>query len=373
MFFQRTFLGALLLLAIPRGVLSRRGHDSDIDSDTSSSSDSTSDTSSSSDDTTTSTSSGSGYTCPGPPELDYYLIGPTHYQTYQDTFEASDYDGVYYIGEATFNYKLDVPPVPTTTYFVYTPKATCPAGWQSLRMRALAWVAPKTPEPAGPKNPITIAFQALPNVADSYSRCSKVDRVGFSTTVDWSKRNTTGDTSFEAIDSVKLDIRPTAGNDNMVDFDGVYDISAWKDRPKDFNDPTLFQHGQLRRESLILPAGTCSGSSGREKLDLGYPSGAIINGSLTNETIQLNVSGFVVAWFRDDNEEHATTNVTYNIVFTGAYDAANSSRLLVTGAASSNESLVSFQAPPEGSGTVTGASWKLAVISLVASIGLALV
>ncbi|KAJ5514788.1 hypothetical protein N7463_004340 [Penicillium fimorum] len=371
MFFHRTFLAALLFLAIPKGVLSRRGHDSDSESDTSSSSDSTSDSDSS--DTTTSTSPDSGYHCAGAPKLDYYLIGPNHYHTYQDTFEASDYDGVYYTGEATFNYKLDVPPVPTTTNFVYTPKATCPAGWQSLRMRAVAWVAPKTPGPDGPKNPIAIAFQALPNVADSYSTCSNVDIVGFSTTVDWSKTNRTGDTSFEAIDSVKLDIQPTAGNDNMVDFDGVYDISAWKDRPKDLSDPTLFQHGQLWKERLILPAGTCSGGSGREKLDLGYPSGAIINGSLTNETIRLNVSGSVVAWFRDDEEEHATTNVTYNIVFKGAYDAANSTRILVTGVESSNESLVSFQAPPKGSGSAIGASWNLAVISLVVSIGLTLV
>ncbi|OQE46844.1 hypothetical protein PENCOP_c001G02056 [Penicillium coprophilum] len=371
MFFQRTFLAALLLLAIPKGVLSRRGHDSDSESGTSSSSNS--DSTSDSDDTTTSTSSGSGYSCPSPPKIDYDLIGPGNYYRYQDIFEPSDYDGVFYTGEAIFKYKLDVPPVPTTTNFVYSPRATCPAGWQSLRMRAVAWVAPKAPTPNGPKNPITISFQALPNVADSYQSCSKVDILGFSTTVAWSTTNRTGHTSYEAIDSVKLDIQPTAGNDDMVDFDGVYDISAWKDRPKDFNDPTLFQHGQLRKQRLILPEGTCSGGSGREKLDLGYPTGAIINGSLTNETIHLNVSGFVVAWFRDHDEEHATTNVTYNIVFTGAYDAANSTRLLVTGAASTNESLVSFQAPPEGSGTVIGTSWNLAVISLVVSIGLALV
>lgn len=86
-----------------------------------------------------------------------------------------------------------------------------------------------------------------------------------------------------------------------------------------------------------------------------------INGSLTNQTIQLNVSGSAVGWFRDEGyKEHKTANVTYNIVFTGAYDAANSTRILVTGAASSNESLVSFQATPEVQGLSSGfpGTWR---------------
>ncbi|CAI7651691.1 unnamed protein product [Penicillium glandicola] len=334
MLLRHPFLAFLALLAVPTRVLSRKGGDgssSDSDSNSSSGSYGSSDSSDSSesDDSSSSTSSTSELNCIDSHRLDFDDLQPSHYDQYNreprrgHASAYSDLDGVFFKGEASLKYTIITPPNNLTEGdIVSSSLITCPVGRQSLRMLGAAWVAAKAPAPAGPVNPITLGFKAwesnirVSDIDYSYSVCENLDLIRLTTTVDWF----TG-TAVQAMDAVVLNITQAADNSNKILFDGVYDLKDRADSERDSLQPEHYDNAGLYDQMIALPDSLCSEQSKLGKILIGWPTGTHINGSMTNETLELNFSGATVAGFEHSYPTWPDTdtkvNVTFELTFAG--------------------------------------------------------
>ncbi|CAG8890620.1 unnamed protein product [Penicillium egyptiacum] len=389
MLLRHPFLTILALLAVPTRVLSRKGGDS-------SSSDSESDTSSSggssgssdpgdSEDTSSSTSTSSGgLHCSDTHRLDFDDLQPPHYYQYNraprrgHASAYSDWDGVFFKGEASLKYTIITPPNNLTEGDIASSSLiTCPFGTQSTRMLGAAWVGAKAPTPAGPVNPFTLGFKAwesnvrVSDIDYSYSVCEDLDLVQLTTTVDWYN----GGSIEKAMDAVALNITQAAGNSNKILFDGVYDLKDWADSERNSIQAAEYDNSGLRGQMISLPDSLCSEGRKLGKILIGWPTGTHINGSMTNETLELNFSGLTVAGFEHGSpfpDTDTKVNVTFEFTFTGSFDAANSSQVVLPGASSHNTSLISFERAT-GSATVASLSLHCVLMSLLVSLGVMVV
>ncbi|KAJ5143723.1 uncharacterized protein N7515_002510 [Penicillium bovifimosum] len=371
MLIRHPLLVALTLLAVPTGVLSRKGGGGDIDSDSSSSSPGGSGGSSDYDDSSDSSGSDDTYTpstpssvsCTDTHRLNLEDMQPDHYDKYNreprrgHASAYSEYDGVFFKGEASFTYTIE--PVPNkTTEMLSSSKVECPAGERTMRMLGAAWVAARAPEPAGLSNPITIGFKAwesnirLADIDYSYSVCDKVDVVRLSTTVDWIEND---EDEAKAMDAVELNITQAAGNSDMVEFDGVYDLKSWADSERDDGRPERYDNPGLSDQLIILPEGLCSDGNKLGEIITVWPTGTYFSGSMTNDTLELSMSGSTVTGFKERNRRTPDTkvNVTFEITFTGRLDAANSTQVVLTGASNDDASLFSFERATGGASAMT--------------------
>ncbi|CAG8099206.1 unnamed protein product [Penicillium salamii] len=395
MLLRHPLLAVLALLAAPSGVLSRGGghggSSGGSDSDSGSSSGGSSGGSSGDDsdsggsDTTSTSSDGLDLSCTDSHRLNFDDLQPSHYDQYNRNPRAghasaySEFDGIFFKGFASFKYTIDVLPVireEDDSYTLYDPD--CPVGQQTSRMLGVAWVAGKPPRPAGPKNPIAIGFKAwesnirLSDIDYSYSVCDDVDLMHFATTVDKfnpddKEEDDDDDTPLEAMDAVELNITQTPENPNKIQFDGVYDLKNWENSKRDY-DNERFDDPGLSDQMLYLPTGTCHESSEGLGQALMRWAGTRVNGSLTNDTLELNLSGVAVAAFpRQYSYNSSYANVTFDISFTGYLDFANSTQVILTGAASQNESLITFERASSATATNPGLSLYLVVFSLAVS------
>jgi hypothetical protein len=363
----RCFFSLLVLLCIPTGVFSRRGHgDSDTDSSSGSSgSDGDGDYSDSS--STGSTT----YYCQDTHFLSVGDITPTHYFNYTFIFGEPDayteWNGAYYQGEAFFDYEFrELPKNDTSTY--YSSYFGCPAGRQTIRMLGVAWIGPQTPTPTGLRNPFSLGFKAwetnkaVENITYSYSSCdSNVDLVHLGTTVDWREYGQTSkDDKNGALDAVLLNVTRAVGNENEIEFDGVYDVTSLK------SSQMIVKNDGLHVDQIHLPEEICSWNGDEGDIMIGWPTGTRVNGSLTNETLTLDVSGSVITKSGEDTTDEQV-NVTFQISFTGKYDAANSSQIANIG---QDQTLVNF-VKATGAGTRREIPWLLTVLTvfpLIASV-----
>lgn len=361
---SRILLSLLLLLLTPTGVLSRRGSGG-WGSDSDSSSDGDGDYSDSGD--SSSSSSGSSYTCTD----DYFLrvddLQPFHYENYTFIFgdpdAYTDWNGVYFQGESFFQYQIRDRP---TNYTYHG--ANCPTGTHSIRMLGMAWVGPKAPTPTYLQNPFTLGFKAwqsnndVSDITYSYSFCdTDVDLVHFSTTVDWREyASNTNDDTEGAIDSVVLNITQAADDSREVLFNGVYDVTSLS------SAQIIYSNDGIHDDQIHLPPQTCSLQG---EILIGIPTGTYLNGSMTNDTLKLDISGSTIAGFADlYGSSDARVNVTFHISFEGSYAAANSSQIVTVG--ESGRPLVSFD-KATGGGSVPVISWRLLAVSLVVAGGMA--
>lgn len=385
MLLRHPFLTILALLAVPAGVLSRKGGGDGSSSDSDSSGSSGSSDSSDSDDTSSSTSSSSGEThCFDTHLLNFDNLQPEHYYEYNQAPRRghasvkTDWDGVYYKGEAMLKYTIITPPNNSTEDdIVSSTLIECPVGRQSMRMLGVAWVGAKTPTPAGPVNPFTLGFKAwesnvrVSDIDYSYKSCEDPDLMQLTTTVDWFN-----ETSVEkAMDAVVFDVTQATDNSNKILFDGVYDLKDWADSERDHLEPALYDNTGLWREKISLPDGLCSERSNLGKIIFVWPTGTHINGSMTNETLELNFSGSTIAGFESRSRRQETdtkVNVTFEFTFTGSLDAANSSQVVLPGASSHNASLIAFETVT-GSATVISRSLYYVLLSLLVSLGVMVV
>lgn len=360
MLFHRQLLSFLVLLAIPAGVVSRRGH-SDSDSDSGSDSGDYSSSSSSS-------SSGSTSSCVENGLLTVSDIQPFHYWNYTFVFgdpdAYTDWNGIYFNGAASFDYEIHNLPKILSTH-----GASCPAGQQSIRMLGVAWVGPRTPYPTGLINPFSLGFKAwqsdepVSNITYSYKFCeADIDLVHLGTTVDWSEWNwRTQEDIHGSTDAVVLNLTQAAGNSHEILFDGVYDLTGLRE------SQMVSANDGVRDDQIVLPAQTCSLLG---EVLIGWPTGTYINGSMTNETLALDISGSTVAGFGElYGTSEAKVNVSFHISFTGSYDSANSSQVLNLG--QSGQSLVSFEKATEGAAASIVAPRFLMMVSLMMTSGMA--
>ncbi|KAI2688146.1 hypothetical protein DTO013E5_2791 [Penicillium roqueforti] len=379
MLLRRHFLTILALLAVPTRVLSRKGGDgssSDGDSGSSSGSSGSSD----SDDTSSSTPSSGGLNCFDTHRLDFDDLQPSHYDRYNreprrgHASAYSDWDGVFFKGSASFKYTIQTPPNNLTEGDIVSSSfITCPVGTQSMRMLGAAWVAAKAPTPAGPLNPITLGFKAwksnvrVSDIDYSYSVCEDLDLMRLTTTVDWYN-----ETSVEkAMDAVTLNVTQAADNINKILFDGVYDLKDWADSERSSMEPARYDNAGLSDQMISLPDSLCSEYSNLGKILIGWPTGTHINGSMTNETLELGFSGSTIAGFSHRYpwpDTDTKVNVTFEFTFAGSYDAANSSQVVLPGASSHNASLITFERAT-GSATATSLSLYSVLLSLLVSVG----
>ncbi|OOQ88227.1 hypothetical protein PEBR_14378 [Penicillium brasilianum] len=316
------------ILSIPAGVVSRRGNgDSSSDSGISSESDDSS-------------SSDGTYVCSDDHTLTTAGLQPSYYSNYTivagDPGAYTDWNGLFFQGEAVFDYVIR--DLPTNNTYHGT---NCPKDRQSIRMLGIAWVGPRTPTPSDLHNPFTLGFQAwqsdssLANITYSYSSCdTDVNLVHLKTTVDWREyvQKTNRDVQG-AIDAVVLNVTQASNDNHEVQFAGVYDVSSLK------SAQTIFASDGTHDDQIHIPAETCSMMG---DILIGWPSGTLINGTMTNNTLNLSISGTTIAGFGDLYGSHdEQVNVTFSIAFTGTYDLANSSQVLHVGV--SDQSLVSFE------------------------------
>ncbi|KUL86133.1 hypothetical protein ZTR_07735 [Talaromyces verruculosus] len=345
-------------LSIPAGVLSRKG-DSGSSSNSGSSSDSNNDDSSSS-------SSGGTDTCIDDHKLSTSGLQPSYYLNYTmvagDPGAYTDWNGVYFEGEASFEYVIhDLP----TNYTYYG--TNCPKDHRSIRMLGLVWVGPRTPTPPDLQNPFTLGFQAwqsdysVANITYSYSYCdTDVNLVHLKTAVDWREYDSATNRNVEgAIDAVVLNITQASNDSHEVQFDGVYDVSSLTSAQK------IFSSDGVHEDQIHLPAETCSMKG---EILIGWPTGTWINGTMTNDTLTLSISGTTIAGFGDLNgSDDEEVNVTFSITFTGIYDSANSSQVLDVG--ETNQALVTFEKATDGAVAWAFPRWLL-IWSLVLASGL---
>jgi hypothetical protein len=235
-------------------------------------------------------------------------------------------------------------------------------------MLGIAWVGPRTPTPSDLHNPFTLGFQAwqsassIANITYSYSSCdTDVNLVHLKTTVDWREYDHETNRDVEgAIDAVVLNVTQARNDNHEVQFAGVYDVSSLR------SGQTIFASDGTHDDQIHIPAETCSMMG---DILIGWPSGTMINGTMTNDTLILSISGTTIAGFGDlDGSHDEQVNVTFSIAFTGTYDSANSSQALLVGA--SNQSLVSFEKATGGA-----VAWafprRLLALSLVMATGIA--
>lgn len=387
MLLRHPFLTILALLAVPTRVLSRKGVDgSSSDSDSSSSSGSSgSSDSSDSDDTSSSTTSSTGEVhCFDTHRLDFDDLQPSHYYGYNQAprhghaSAVTDWDGVFFKGAASLKYTIITPPNNLTEDdIVSSTLITCPVGRQSMRMLGVAWVGAKTPTPAGPVNPFTLGFKAwesnvrVSDIDYSYNVCEDLDLIHLTTTVDWYN-----ETSVEkAMDAVAFNITQAADNSNKILFDGVYDLKDWADSERSYLQPARYDNTGLWNQMISLPDSICSEKGKLGKILFVWPTGTHVNGSLTNETLELNFSGSTLAGFehryaRPDTD--TKVNVTFEFTFTGSLDAANSTQVVLPGASSHNASLVTFERAT-GTATVTSLPLYYVLLSLLVNVGMMVV
>ncbi|KAJ5484435.1 hypothetical protein N7453_012389 [Penicillium expansum] len=391
MLLRYPFLTVLALLAIPERVLSRKGGDGssgDSDSSSSSGSSGSSDSSDSggSDDTSSSTSSSSGEThCFDTHRLDFEDLQPPHYYKYNKAPRhghasvKTDWDGVFFKGEANMKYTIITPPNNLTEGdIVSSSLIECPVGRQSMRMLGVAWVGPKTPTPAGPINPFTLGFKAwksnvrVSDIDYSYSVCEDPDLMLLTTTVDLYNETSV----VKAMDAVAFNITQAADNSNKILFDGVYDLKDWADSERSYLQPARYDNTGLWDQIISLPDSLCSERRNLGKILFVWPTGTHFNGSMTNETLELNFSGSTLAGFERSYPSWPDTdtkvNVTFEFTFTGSFDAANSTQVVLTGASSNNASLVDFEIVT-GSATMTSLSLYYVLLSLLVSLGMMVV
>ncbi|KAJ5734665.1 hypothetical protein N7533_013068 [Penicillium manginii] len=335
-------------LSIPARVLSRRGSsDSSSDSGTSSDNDSS--------------SRGGTYVCSDDHKLTTTGLQPSYYSNYTivagDPGAYTDWNGLYFQGEASFDYVIR--DLPTNNTYLGT---NCPKDHRTIRMLGIAWVGPRTPTPSDLHNPFTLGFQAwqsdnsVANITYSYSSCdTDVNLVQLKTTVDWSEYvHETNRDIKGAIDAVVLNVTRAGDNNHEVQFEGVYDVSSLR------SAQTIIASDGTHKDQIHIPAKTCSMMG---DILIGWPSGTIINGTMTNNTLTLSISGTTIAGFGDlDGSHDEQVNVTFNIAFTGTYDSANSSQVVQVGA--SNQSLVSFEKATGDAIAWASPRWLL-ILSLV--------
>ncbi|OGM49467.1 hypothetical protein ABOM_001715 [Aspergillus bombycis] len=341
----------LLLVAIfDGGVVARRGgggdHDSDSDGD--SSSDGNNDSGSGgSDGSSGSSGCGSGGTSNA---LGTTYLVPRHAWnwTSQSGAYATDsptvYDGSYFQGEGYLSYNM-------------TTGAQCQIT-KELRLLGYAWIGPQPPYPTGPENPFIIGFKAWEStkaVSDIHSSYTQIK---------WEGDSCSSQPDLFRIVTTKGSGSRTGAADTMVmevsTSPAAADVVGFNATTVTDSDPGISDSDGLFR----LRAQSCA----PHDTDMHWPATTVMQGSVSNTTLELKFSGSVdqnSSQYQSYTGSNEDLKVNFTLTFSGQFDSVNSTHAL--NVQQSNQSLA--WVPNHAANIVFGA-WGYI---LVATIGIHMV
>ncbi|KAI9041894.1 uncharacterized protein KD926_006440 [Aspergillus affinis] len=307
------FLARLLLLLaiLDKGVLARRGggdHDSDSDEDSSSEDGSSSGGSDGSGDSSSTSSCGNQVHSNA---LSNTYLVPSYAANWTSQGGAraapnpTIYDGSFFQGEAHLSYNLRT-------------GSRCQLS-KELRLLGYAWIGPQPPYPKGAENPFLIGFKAWKSdkaVSEIHSSYSDIKWEGDSCSSEPDLfRITTSTSSINrdgTWDIMTLDVSPSSNTLDAVHLNAttVHELEVSK-------YDGLFR---LRAEKCLL-----------DDTDMHWADTTIMEGSVTNTTMELKFSGLV-----DMNStsydlylgRDKDVKANFTITFTGQFDSANSTHAL---------------------------------------------
>ncbi|KAJ6789508.1 hypothetical protein PWT90_07168 [Aphanocladium album] len=318
----KLFLSCLLALTLP-GASARKGGGGGGDGDGnsnndshgggsgggSSSGDSSSGGSSSGGSSSGGSSSGDeGCGIPSPPPVWKWDLLPFHAQNNTGMKGVGlGYGGSFFKGEASLKYSVTAGE---------TAERCSLGNVQSTHMLGYAWIGPQPSYPTGPANSIIVGFkawetdQSLDKIGDSYwyikkdEFCpKKPDLFRVTTThgwIDFVERTT------RAADFMNMGITESVGNAGQALFNATLkDDLGFK--------PT--SDGLL----LSVPKWPCSAA---RNYNFRLPDQLVMNGSFTNTTLLLTLSGRGNATSSKNRDAEVTAE--FEVTFTGVFDAANS-------------------------------------------------
>ncbi|KAE8153600.1 hypothetical protein BDV25DRAFT_149146 [Aspergillus avenaceus] len=304
------FAWILLLLAILDGGVARRGggdHDSDSDS-SGGSGDGDSDSGGGSSDNSGSSRCGSETASSA---LGTTYLVPRHAWnwTSQSGAYATDsptiYDGSYFQGEGYLSYNMSGTQCQRT---------------KQLRLLGYAWVGPRPPYPIGPENPFIIGFKA-------WESSNAVSEIHTSyTQIKWE-----GDSCVSQPDLFRIIItRGSASRDAAFDTMALNVSSSLSGDAVDFNATTVTDPdpGTSDSDGLFrLRAASCAS----RELDMHWPDTTVMQGSVTNTTLELSFSGSVdmnSTQYQSYGNRDEDLKVNFTVTFSGHFDGVNSTHAL---------------------------------------------
>ncbi|KAE8339489.1 hypothetical protein BDV24DRAFT_135688 [Aspergillus arachidicola] len=335
---SQPFLTQLLLLftIFGSGSLARRGGGGDNDSDNDSDGDSSGGSGSSSG------SSGCGTT--NNLLTTTYVVPNNAWNWTSQGSRSADasptiYDGSYFQGEGYISYNI-------------TGGSRCRDANGKLRILGYAWVGPQPPYPTGPLNPFIVGFKAwesdkpVNEIHTSYnpikwtenSVCPmEPDLVRIATTRGWI--DLTAHTSG-ASDVMIMNVSMDTTKSPAVRFNATT-----------ASDPKPAIDGG---EGLIrLPGRTCSSYG----ISTGWPSTTILNGSVTNTTLDLRFvgSGNTSSDYKNYRGTEDELHIEFSVTFSGQLDSINSTKVL--NIQSGNQTLT--WVPNDGVRVLSGRWWYM--------------
>lgn len=303
-----------LLSTFHTGVLARRGggdYDGDSDSNSGDGIGSSGDEGGSdgSDDSST---SGCGSQLPSSALSSTYLV-PSHARNWTSQGGAraapspTIYDGSFFQGEAYLSYNITAGP--------YCQKL------RRLRLLGYAWIGPQPPYPKGPTNPFIIGFKAwqsdanVSNIHSSYSQ------------IKWEGDTCASEPDLFRITTTRGSVSRTNASNTMVldvssesiTSDAVHFNASTVQSPS----PRLSQYDGLFR----LRAGSCL----QHDTDFFWPEKTIMEGSVSNTTMELKFSGSVnmnSTQYQHYLGREEDFKMTFTVKFTGQLDSPNSTHAL---------------------------------------------
>ncbi|KAE8404792.1 hypothetical protein BDV37DRAFT_293682 [Aspergillus pseudonomiae] len=300
----------LLLLAIFSGnALARRGGGGDSDSD-----------SDSGDDSSGGSGGGSGSPkCENTNNLlsTVYLVpGNAWNWTSQGSRKTdaspTEYDGSYFQGEGQLSYNI-------------TGGSRCPGANGELRLLGYAWVGPQPPYPTGPLNPFIVGFKAwesdapVSEIHTSYkpikltedSVCpGDPDLFQAVTTRGWTDLEAH---TFGASDVMIMNVSSDSTASAAVRFNAT---TASDPKP-------AFGVGE---GAVRLPGRTCDSDG----LHMGWPPTTMLNGTVTNTTLELRFVGSVntSSDYKYYEGRQDNLHIEFAVTFSGQFDSINSTKAL---------------------------------------------
>ncbi|PLB48685.1 hypothetical protein P170DRAFT_436463 [Aspergillus steynii IBT 23096] len=348
------FLARLLLLLaiVNTGTLARRGggdHDGDGDSDSDGSSSSDEGGSSGGDDSSSSSGCGSETPSSGLGINDLVPSISSNWTSQSGARAVPNptiYDGSYFRGEAHLSYNMTTGP-------------ECQK-LKELRLLGYAWIGPLPPYPKGAQNPFAIGFKAWQSnaaVSEIHTSYPKIRWEGDMCASEpdlFRITTTTGSVSrTSAWDIMTLDVSADSAISDAVQFNAT--------TIQDLSDP-ISQYDAMFR----LREGTCL----REDTEMHWPDTTVMEGSVTNTTINLKFSGSV-----DENSTQLYVGmdkdlkVNFTVTFSGQFDSVNSTHALEVEKGNNTLTWVANDAPTIGtSGWVGRLVWIIGVQTVIWSL-----